>query len=195
MTIIARSDYEPNTLKELIGLAKAKPKALNFGTSGPATMPSLAMRLLMNQTGMELVDISYKGSSQAQVALLGGEIQTLFGSITNYVELAKAGQVKVLGVSSRAKAAVDPTIPTIAEAGGLDYDITGWYGVLATAGTPQAILDTLHRDIVEAVQSPDLKKILTDQGFTVVASSPAEFDAVIRKEIGMWSQLMKSQSK
>jgi tripartite-type tricarboxylate transporter receptor subunit TctC len=182
-----------DTLKDFIALAKAKPNVLNFGTSGSATLPYLSMRLLMNLTGTELVDVNYKGSNEAQIALLGGEVQAVFGSITNYVQLAKAGQVKILGVTSRERAAIDPTIPTIAEAGHLDYDVTGWYGVLAPAGTPPEIVEKLHDDIVEAAQSPDIKKTLTGQGFTVVGSSPEEFDSVIRKEIGMWSELMKAQ--
>jgi tripartite-type tricarboxylate transporter receptor subunit TctC len=187
--LVVRPSLGVNTLKEFIDLAKAKPNVLNFGASGTGTQ--LDMRLLMNLTGIQLVAINYKGGNDAQIALLSGEVDALFGSITNYLELAKDGKARILAVTSRERAAIAPAIPTIAEAGGLDYDITGWYGVLAPAGTPQSIVDKLHDDIAEAAHSPEFKKALTDQGFTVVANSPSEFDALIRKEIAMWSDLMK----
>jgi tripartite-type tricarboxylate transporter receptor subunit TctC len=180
------------TLKDFITLAKKEPGALNFGTSGTGTMPYLTMELFMHLTGTNMVNVSYKGSNLAQVALLGGEVQSLFGSITNYVELQKAGKVNVLAVSSKDRAAIMPNVPSIAEAAGVDYDVSGWYGVLAPAATPPDVVAKLHDSIVAAANTPAMRKSLVDQGFTYVASTPEAFDAVIRKEITEWGQLLKS---
>ena len=185
------------SVAELITLAKAKPGTLNFGSSGTGTAEYLAMALFMKTTGTNLVNVSYKGVAPAQMALVGGETQVMFGSVTANLPLVRSGKLRALAVSATSRFPAMPEVPTVAEAAHLaDFDVGVWYGVLAPAGVPDAIVAKLHRDVVGVVKSAEFQQRLSSLGFVSIASTPEEFTQAIKNDLSRWSALLgASQAK
>jgi len=189
--LIVSSSFPAHSMKELIALAKAKPGELHHGSVGSGSMGSLAAELLRTLAGINFTQVNYKGSPQALTALLSGEIEFyLIGSAGTVVPQVKAGRLRALGVGAKQRLSVLPEVPTIGEtvAG---YEARGWNGILAPAGTPRAIIDRLHQEIVKVVRSPEFGQVLTNEGATAVGNTPAEFDAIIRADVAKWAKIIK----
>ena len=178
------------SVKELVTLAKSKPGALTFGSSGAGTSPYLAMELLKSMAGIELAHVPYKGSGQAVIDLVGGHIQVMFGAISTTLQFAKQGKVRALAVSSRARVTSVPDMMTVAEAGFPGFEASTWYGVLAPARTPADIVQKLHADIAVVMQLPEVKTYLAATGFDAVANTPTEFAEVIRTDMAKWGKIL-----
>lgn len=146
------------TVKDLVALAKAHPGELSFGSSGTGTSPYLAMELLKSMAGIDMVHVPYKGSSPAVFDLMGGHIQVMFGAISTTLAYVKSGKLVALAVSSPRRWPAVPNLPTVAESGFAGFEASSWYGVLAPAGTPPAIVNKLQADMAAAVNAPDSKK-------------------------------------
>ena len=189
--LIVSSSFPAHSMKELIALAKARPGELHHGSVGSGSMGSLAAELLRTLAGIDFTQVNYKGSPQALTALLSGEIEFyLIGSAGTVVPQVKAGRLRALGVGAKQRLTVLPEVPTIGEtvAG---YEARGWNGILAPAGTPRAIIDRLHQEIVKVVRSPEFGQVLTSEGATAVGNTPAEFDAIIRADVAKWAKIIK----
>jgi tripartite-type tricarboxylate transporter receptor subunit TctC len=180
------------SVKEFIAYAKARPGQLNFGSSGVATGTHLSMELLMYMTGIRLVHIPYKGGSLNVNALIGGETQVNFSTISTALPHVKAGRLRALAVSTAKRAAAAPDVPTIAESGVKDYDYSSWIGLLAPAQTPAAVIARLNAEAVKAIRMPDIKAILAVEATEPVGNSPAEFDAVMKAEVARWNKVVKA---
>ena len=173
-----------NNTKEFIALARAKPGELNFGHAGTGDPTFMTMAFMMKQAGITMTNVPYKGIADAQTALLGGQIQAVFGSILTLQGLIKAGSLKALAISSKTRAASLPDVPSVAESGGLpNYDVAVWYGMLTTARTQSDILNLLHRRIVEIANGPEMGKTFIERGFDKeLSKSPEEFALFIKKD-------------
>jgi tripartite-type tricarboxylate transporter receptor subunit TctC len=179
------------SVQELITLAKTKPGELTFGSAGSGSPPHLAGELFQSLAKIRLVHIPYKGSAPALTDLIAGQINMYFSNILSAVPYVKGGRLRGLGVTSAKRSVVAPDIPAIAEAGLPGYEDYNWYGVLAPKGTPKAIVDKLHTDIVQAVKSRDVEERLTKDGAEVIANTPEEFAKFIREEIQKYARIIK----
>ncbi len=180
------------TLKELVALAKSRPNEMAFASSGAGTSPYLAMELLKSITGMKLTHVPYKGSGPAVIDLIGGHVQLMFGAVSTTVSHLQNGRLRAIAISSPQRWPALPEIPTVAESGVPGFEASTWYGVLAPAGTPQAIVTKLHTDMVAAITAQDIRKHLVDLGISTIANSPREFSDVIRNDMARWGKLIRS---
>jgi tripartite-type tricarboxylate transporter receptor subunit TctC len=190
--LVANKSLPIETLPELIEYAKSKPGELDFGSSGAGTGPYMEMLLLMKLTGTEMVPIFYKGGAPSLLAVVSGETDLLFATVSSSLEQIRAGELKALGISTSQRVPVIPDVPTIAEATGLEYDVGSWNGVLVPAGTPDEIVDKLNKDFVAIINTPEMQKGLTDLGFVPIANSPEEFADFIARELKQWDDLANS---
>jgi len=180
------------SVKELIALARAKPNGLAMASSGNGSGGHLAAALLMSMTGTKLLHVPYKGGGPALVAVLSGQVQTLFATYAVSKGHIAAGRLRALGVSTARRPAVIPDIPTISEAGVPGYDSGVWYAYLAPAGTPRPIAAKLHREIVRALNEPAYKKLLMNSAIEPIGSSPEKLSQHIKSEMVKWAGVIKS---
>jgi tripartite-type tricarboxylate transporter receptor subunit TctC len=180
------------SVKELVALAKAKPGVLNYGISGIATSTHMAGELFMYMTGTRMVSIPYKGGAPGMTALLGGEVQLYFATISTAIPHIRSGKLRALGVTTLKRSVAAPEFPTIAEAGVPGYEHSSWVGMLAPAKLPQAVLSKIGGESSKAVQSQDVKTLLLRDGLEAVGSSPAEFDRIIKSEVVKWAKVAKA---
>lgn len=179
------------TVKQLIALAKARPGKLNYGSSGAGGINHLAGALFQSMTGIRWVHVPFKGAGPATIGLIGGHIDFVFASTTGLVGPAKAGKVRAIAVTGPKRFTELPEVPTIAESGVPGYNVTGWYGFYAPAGTSAEIVRRLHAEARRGLNSPDVTEKLTKTGNVPVVSSPEEFAAFVRAEIAKWAKVIK----
>jgi tripartite-type tricarboxylate transporter receptor subunit TctC len=172
-----------SSVKDLIALARAKPGALSYGSSGNGAIQHLATEMFKTMAKVDVVHVPYKGTGPALNELIGGQIQMSMLSIVATLSHARSGKLKGLAVSSSTRSEAAPEIPTIAEAGVPGYAFYGWYCMLAPAKTPRAVVDPLNAAVVSAMQSPELRDRLAADGSTVVGSSAEELGAHLAAEI------------
>jgi tripartite-type tricarboxylate transporter receptor subunit TctC len=181
-----------NNLKEFIALAKAKPGALNFASSGQGSNYHMAGELLKAMTGTEMMHVAYRGSGGARTDVLAGQVQMMFDSVPTMAPLVLAKEVKALATTGKERSPILPDVPTMAEAGVPGYEATLWVGVMAPAGTPKPIVDLLNTEINKILARPDVKETLAKQGAVGMSMTPAEFDAFLRAQIAKWEKVVKS---
>ncbi len=179
-------------LKELIALAKAKPGQLNYGTSGSGSVTHLAIELFRIMSGTNMQAIPYKGSGPALTDLLGGQIQVYMNSAANFIPHIKSGRVKALAVSGEKRLAVVPELPTFSEAGLAGYNVRSWYGILAPAGAPKAIIDKLSREIARILTTPELKERLAGQGTEPFINTPEQFGELMKVDRAKYGKVIKA---
>jgi len=171
------------SMKDLITLAKAKPGMVNYASNGVGSSNHLATELFVMLSGVKLTHVPYKGLAPALTDVLSGEVPLIFSSTVAMMPHVKTGRLRAIGITSAKRSPTIPEIPTVAEATGLkDYEAGSWYGLVAPAGTPRAIIDLLNREAVAAMKSPDVIERLSFEGVLPVANSPEEFSAYIKKE-------------
>lgn len=180
------------SLKELIALAKAKPGALNFASSGNASPGHVAGELFKGMAKVNLVHVPYKGGGPAMIDLIAGHVEIFVAVISTAVPQVKAGKVRALAVTATKRSPALPDVPTVAETGLKGYEATNWYGMVAPPGTPTPILDRLHKATVAVLEMPDTKQALLDQGIDAAPSSPGEFSAYIKSETAKWRKVIQS---
>jgi len=180
------------SMKDLIALARAKPGALNFASSGPASPGHLAGELFKTMAKVDLVHVPYKGGGPAMIDLVAGHVEIFVAVISTAVPQVKAGKARALAVTGSRRAAALPDVPTVAEAALKGYEATNWYGYVAPAATPRAIVERLHKATVAVLEMPDVKQGLLDQGIEAAPSSPERFAAYIQSETGKWTKVIKA---
>jgi tripartite-type tricarboxylate transporter receptor subunit TctC len=178
-------------LKEFIALAKAKPGALNYASSGTGTPYHMAAELFKAMSGTDIVHVPHKASGEARNAVIGGHVQMMFDAITTMASNVKAGQVRALGTSASKRSTVLPDVPTIAEAGVPGYESTIWLGIVAPAGLPDAIAQKLNTEINKVLNRPDVQAAWAQQGAVPMIMSPAEFGTFVRADIEKWARVVK----
>jgi len=181
----------PGELKEFIATVKAKPGALNFGSGGAGTSNHLAGELFNLVAGTKLVHIPYKGVNLAMQDVLSGNVHLVFIGIPAAAPHIKAGKLRALALVAPQRSSALPDVPTVAEAGLPDFEVTTWYGVLAPAGTPRNLINRLNGELVKIMHAPELREKLAATGTEPLTSTPEEFSAYIRKEIAKWGDVIR----
>lgn len=178
-------------VRELIALAKSQPGKLNYGSSGTGSINHLAGELLQSMAGIRWGHVPFKGSGPNLIGLMGGEIDFSFGSTTSLVDQARSGRVRAIAVTGPKRYAELPAVPTIAESGVPGYNVTGWYGFYAPAGTPPEIVRRLQAEAARALTSGEVRERLVKAGNDPVVSTPEAFEAFVRVEIAKWSKVVR----
>ncbi len=189
--LLAHPSLKVATLQELITLAKSQPGKLVYASSGNGGPSHLATELLKTMTGINLTHVPYKGVALVLNDLMSGQVQLMFTIPASAVPHMKTGRLKGLAVSGAKRTALAPEIPTVAESGVPGYDATTWYAVVAPAGTPQPIINKLHADITQVLQSPDVREKLTSAGVEVIGGTPEQLAQFIKAEVAKWTRLVK----
>ena len=190
--LVLHPSVQAKSVKEFIALLKSKPGQLNCAISGIGTSTHLALEQFMYMTGAKMLPVPYKGGAPGTIALLGGQVQAYFATISTSLPHIKSGKLRALAVTSAKRSSVAPELPTVAEAGVTGYEHSSWVGILAPAKTPRPVIDKLHSEIVRIVQAPDVKALFLREGLEPVGNSPREFDAIIKTEIAKWQKLVKA---
>lgn len=179
------------TLAELIAAAKAEPGRLNFGSTGPGSMPHLAAEQLSAAAGIQLTHISYRSGGLLATAILQGEVQLGFADLPVLLPNIRAGTLRALAVGAPQRLSWIPDVPTMAELGLPSVDASNWHGFVAPARVPEAIMVTLHRAVAGALQDPKIARVLHDQGAVPGGNSRAEFAAFLRSESEKWGEVIR----
>ncbi len=179
------------TVAELITLAKQQPGKLNAASSGLGSSTHLSAALFESLAGIRITHIPYKGSAPSMTALLSGEVEMSFLGIPNVLPHWRSGKLRVLAVATKRRSAQIPDVPTIAESGLPDYEVNAWYGIAAPTGTPAAIVNRLHAEMMKFVNTPVYRDALAAQGAEPVSSTPEEFAAVLRNDKANWTRILK----
>ncbi len=190
--IVVHPAVPAKNVKELIALARARPGQLNFASAGIGNATHLAGELFKSLAQVDIVHVPYKGSGPALTDLLGGQVQLMFSNITAGLPHIKSGKLRALAVTGVQRAQSAPDIPTVIESGVKGYSVTSWYGLLAPARTPQAIVSKLNAEIFKILRQPDMKERLSSEGAEPAPSTPAEFAALIKTEIAKWGKVITS---
>ena len=189
--LIASMGLSANSVRELIALAAARPGQLRYASGGNGSPSHLAMELFKSMARVDMVHVPYKGGDPVLVALLSGEMHLYFGNIRAMMPQVRAGKLKALAVTSPKRSPAVLDIPTIAESGLPGYSMMAWWGLLAPAATPKAIVSQLQAEVARMLKEPALRERLAAVGIDAVGSSPEEFGAYIRQEIRTWSKVVK----
>ena len=189
LVLVVNPSVPAKNVAELIALAKAKPGTLNFGSSGPGSNYHMAAELLKNLTGIDIVHVPYKGSTGMRVDILSGQIQMLFDSIPTMAPQVKAGKVRALGTTGSTRSPILPDVPTIAETIP-GFEFTQWVGLMAPKGTPQPIIDQLHKSITAILSRPDIKEAWQKQGAAPMVMAQPQFAAFMQAQIDKWAKVI-----
>lgn len=188
--VIVPASSRLNTWQDFLQAARAE-KALNYGSYGMGSQPHIWMEMLKRQVKGNLTHIAYKGGAPAVQDLMAGQIDAMLDVAPSAIPLVREGKVRALAVvGSEQRLAQLPQVPTIKELGLPTLDVPGWTGVMVRAGTPDAIANLLHDELVKAVQSPDVVKLYTGMGLTIAPTSRAEFGNLIRTETARWGEVI-----
>ncbi len=179
------------TLADLIATAKANPGKLNYASAGPGNTSHLAVEYFGSIIGAKLTHVPYKGSGPAVAAILGGEVDLMFDSLSSSLAQIKAGKFRALAITTAKRSQVLPDVPTVAEAALPGFDVSVWYGIFSSAGTPPAIVQRLNGEFVKAMKAPAARKVIEAAGYQIVGSSPAELDGHVRSEVARWSKVIR----
>jgi tripartite-type tricarboxylate transporter receptor subunit TctC len=191
--LVVHPSVPARTLKDFIALAKTKPGQLNYASSGNGTTPHLSGELFKTMAGVNITHIPYKGAGASVADLLGGHVDLAFLSLSSVVPQLKAKRLRALAITSARRSALMPELPTFAEAGLPGYEVMGWYGVLARAGTPKEIIGRVHADLTRVLAQADVVQTLGSFGLEpAAANSPEAFAAFLRAEVGKWAQVVRA---
>ena len=189
--LVVRADHPANSAKDLAALAKAKPGAIPFASTGVGSTTHLAMELYQTAAGIKFVHVPYRGAAPALTDLLGGQVEAFFADATVLMPHIKGGKVKALGAASGQRNPLLPNVATLAEQGYPDTESGNWYGLLAPAKTPPAVIAKLNAAFVTAINDPVVKDKLIQSGAVPVADTPAQFGAHLKAELERWGRVVR----
>jgi tripartite-type tricarboxylate transporter receptor subunit TctC len=180
-----------NSVKELVALAKQKPGDLQYASAGVGSFQHLGGELFKLNAGVDILHVPFKGGGPAMIDVIGGHTNVMFSSLVQTTPHIRSGKLKALGTGGTKRSPVLPEVPTVAEAGVPTYEAVNWWGIVAPAGTPQPILDKLHKELTAVLSSPEAQKQFENEGASVVQMSSAEFGSFIAKELAKWERVVK----
>lgn len=187
--LVVHPSVPAHSVKELVALAKAKP--VTFASAGNGTSGHLALELFRLSARVDLIHVPYKGGAPALTDLIGGQVQALFSIALAATPQIKAGRVRALAITSAKRSPVAPELPTVAESGFPGFEVIGWFGWFAPAKTPPAIVETLNRNIVAVLRSPEVRERLLAQSAEPVGNRPEEFAAYVKSEYVKWAKVAR----
>ncbi|HET6839545.1 MAG TPA: tripartite tricarboxylate transporter substrate binding protein [Bradyrhizobium sp.] len=177
------------TLAEFVNLAKSKPGALNYGTTGVGAANHLVTELFNSKAGIKMTHIPYRGTALAVTDLLAGQVQVVFADPISALQHVNSGALIALAVTSKDRSPVAPAVPTMSESGFPGFDAIGWHGILAPANTPPTIVAMLNAEILEALKDPETRTLLESQAMQIVGTSPKAFADFIKADIAIWKEV------
>ena len=190
--LVVEPSLPVNSVQELVALAKSRPGKMNYASAGNGSTHQFCAELLKSTAGIDMVHIPYKGSPPGVAAVLAGEVSLMFANLTDVGSQIRGGRVKALAVSTLKRSELLPSVPTMVEAGVPDFEITSWFGLLAPAGTPPAIVSRLNAEMVKVLAREDVRSTLGAQGQSVTSSSPEQFAAHIKSEIARFTRIART---
>ncbi len=188
--LVVHASVPVASVKELVALARSKPGAIIYGSSGAGNAGHLAAELLSSMAKVKMVHVPYKGGAPAMTALLANEVQLIFASPSTAIPQVKAGRVKGLAVTTARRSLMLPDLPTIAEAGLPGYDCDNWYGIATTVNTPRSVIDRLNAEFGRALSAPDIKEALLKLGLEAAPGTPEAFGKYMKTEYEKWGKLI-----
>jgi tripartite-type tricarboxylate transporter receptor subunit TctC len=189
---VVASNVPAKNMNELVALAKAQPGKLNFASSGPGSLPHLAGELLKLTAKIDIVHVPYRGAAPAVNDMLGQQVQMVFLDLPVILPQIRAGALRAIAIGAPERAPTAMDVPTTAEVGMPDLQAENWYGMVAPAGTPAAIVAALNRIATEAMRDPVVKEKLASQGATLIGDTPEHFQDFIGTEIEKWAKVIKN---
>jgi tripartite-type tricarboxylate transporter receptor subunit TctC len=192
--LVVKPDAPVDSAKALAALAKEKPGAIPFASTGSGSMPHLALELYQSAAGVKFLHVPYRGAAPALTDLLGGQVQALFADAPVLLAHIRGGKLKPLGAASASRNAALPAVPTLAEQGFADTSADNWYGLLAPARTPPAVVAKLHDAVVAALEAPDVREKLVASGAIPAPTSSAEFGALLNDELARWGRVVREKN-
>ena len=191
LVVVANNALPAKSISDLVKLAQSRPGQVNYASSGTGSIAHLSVELFNAMAKIKLQHVPYKGTGPALTDLLSRQVQLLFNSALSMLPQIRANRVRALAVTSATRITPLPDVPTIAESGVPGYNVTSWYGVLAPARTPRAIIDKLNAEIAKAVRAPELRERLLSEGAIPVGNSPEQFAAFINSELQRWANVIQ----
>lgn len=191
VVIATRADSPLNTLAKLVAAARAKPGTVTYATPGNGSTPHLAMALFAHEAGISVTQIPYKGGTQAITDVIGGRVDVVAVNALEVLPLARGGKLRVLGVMSAKRTSVLPDVPTVAESGYPGFEASVWYGFIAPAGTPAAVVSRLNAAVQKALATPAVEQRLSSAGGQVEPGTPAQFGALVESERVRYERLIR----
>ena len=200
ITLVASTPYllvlnpgvKANNLNEFVALAKSQPGKLNFASAGTGSTTQLAMEMLNRAAGMDIVHIPYNGNGPAGAAVLGGQVQALFGSMPAVLPHAQAGRLRPIAVGTSKRSPALPNVPTVAESGYPGFEVSLWLGFFAPKGTPKPVLAKLQTELTAIANSPDMKAQFEKNGASAVTNTPAEMGQLMKSELDKYGKVIKA---
>ena len=192
VAIIVQANAPYKNLADLLAAAKANPGKLNYGTGGGATLTNLAAEVLKQDAGIQATGVAYRGSGPALTALLGGEIDFMFDTVSSAIGQIRGGRMRALAVTSKVRSSVLPDVPTAHESALPGFEVDGWFGILAPAATPKPILARLNAELNKALKTPDVTQRFATLGADPLGGEAAKFGALIDSETLRWGKVIKA---
>ena len=192
LLLVVHPSVPVKSVKELIALAKSKPRGLNYASSGTGTPYHMAGELFKSMAKVDIVHIPHKSSGEARTSVMSGQVEMMMDAVPTMAPLAKSGRVRAVATTGKQRSVILPDVPTVAEAGVPGYEAPIWLGIMAPAGTPKAVIDRLNAEITKIVRRPDVKKAWNDQGAEPMAMTPAEFEKYLNGDIAKWATVVKT---
>ena len=190
MTLVTSNKFSAGTVREFVEQVQKQPGVVNYASPGTGSSQHLAMELFKQETGTNMVHVPYKGSAGALNDIVAGHVQASVVSLQSATSLVQNGKMRMLGVMSRERVATFPTVPTLVESGYANLLVDTWYGVMAPAGTPPAVVNRMNAEINRLLTLPDVKEAMAKQGVEPVGGKPEKLDALVRSELKLWSQVV-----
>lgn len=193
LAFVANPSFPPSTVPELIAFARAKPKAVNYGSGGNGSVTHLVFELLKTKTSIDMTHVPYKGIAQMMTDILGNQIPLGAPAAASALPQLRSGKLKVLAVTSAKRSSQLPDVPTVAEAAGIaDFDVSAWNGLVAPARTPDEVVTKVYGDVARIAHTKDFVEAMQKAGLEVDLLAPPEFRAFVTAELAKWSQLVKA---
>ena len=192
LLLVVHPSLPVKSTRDLVAFVKAKPKGLNYASSGNGTPYHLAGEYFKSLIGADIIHVPHKGSSEARTSVMSGQVEMMFDAITTMAPLAKAGRVRALGTTGQKRSTVMPDVPTVAEAGVAGYEATIWLGVMAPANTPRGVLERLNVEITKITGRADVRKTWNDQGAEPLTMNTVEFEKYLSSDIAKWAKVVKA---
>jgi tripartite-type tricarboxylate transporter receptor subunit TctC len=189
--LVAHPSFPAKTVAELIALAKQKPGAINYASGGNGSTPHLAAALFAVMAGVKMTHVPYKGTGPATADLIGGQVQIAFLGIPTVLPHIRSGKLRVLATTGKRRSPELPDVPTVDEAGVAGYELSPWYGLLAPAGTPGAVVTRLANEVTTIVRDPAMREQLSAQGAEAAGRTPEEFARTLRAETATWTKVVR----
>ena len=190
--LVVQRNAQAKDLREFLALARARPNAITYASSGNASVPHLVGEMLMHETGVRLLHVPYKGMAQALTDVLGGQVDSAVSSVPASVQHVNSGSLRALAVTSPRRLAVAPSVPTFAEAGIANFDVNPWWGILAPAGTDMKIVRKINADVAEILKSAETQAFFRTQGAETFVTTPEEFLKILVSDVEKWAKVVKA---